>query len=60
MLAAQPIPRGELSVLAAIYFPDPTRPSGLQNGDAAQWFESRELRTFWNGFTHGRALPAVG
>jgi hypothetical protein len=59
MLAAQPIPRGELSVLAAIYFPDPARPSGLQNGGAAQWFESRELRAFWNGFTHGRALPAA-
>ena len=38
MLAAQPIPRGELSVLAAIYFPDPTRPSGQQNGGAAPWF----------------------
>jgi hypothetical protein len=59
MLAAQPIPRSELSLLAAVYFPDPGRPSGPANGGGPPWFESREARSFWSGFTHGRALPAA-
>ena len=60
ILAAQPIPRNELSVLAAVYFPDPGRPQppGSANGLPA-WFESRDARDFWGGFTHGRALPAA-
>ena len=59
ILAAQPIPRNELSVLAAVYFPDPGRPqpAASANGLPA-WFESRVARDFWGGFTHGRALPA--
>ena len=59
ILAAQPIPRGELSLLAAVYFPDPGRPQPPEavNGLPA-WFDSREARAFWSGFTHGRALPA--
>src|SRR5688572_26939225 len=60
MLAAQPIPRNELSVLAAVYFPDPGRPQSPEiNGGRPGWFESRESRAFWSGFTHGRALPAA-
>jgi hypothetical protein len=58
LLATQPIPRGELAVLAAVYFPHPGRPAPLAtNGHAPSWFESGEARAFWNGFTHGRALP---
>jgi hypothetical protein len=61
MLAAQPISRGELAVLAAVYFPDPGRPFQSEvNGGGPSWFESREARSFWNGFTHGRALPSGG
>jgi len=60
MLAAQPISRSELALLAAVYFPDPGRPGdGVVNGHP-DWFTSREARAFWNGFTHGRALPAAG
>jgi hypothetical protein len=58
MLSAQPIPREELAVLAAVYFPDPGRPGAeASNGHAPPWFHSAELRRFWDGFTHGRALP---
>jgi hypothetical protein len=60
ILAAQPIPRQELSVLAAVYFPDPGRPRPRDSADGLPgWFESREARAFWSGFTHGRALPAA-
>lgn len=60
ILAAQPIPQRELSVLAAVYFPDPGRPQSPEiNGGLPGWFESRETRAFWSGFTHGRALPAA-
>jgi hypothetical protein len=58
MLSAQPISREELAVLAAVYFPDPGRPGAeASNGHAPPWFHSAELRRFWDGFTHGRALP---
>ena len=58
ILAAQPIPRGELALLAAVYFPDPARPPGTTNGAAADWYTTAEARAFWNGFTQGRALPS--
>lgn len=61
MLATQPIPRGELALLAAVYFPDPARPLTREsNGVPPDWFDSREARAFWNGFTRGRALPSGG
>jgi hypothetical protein len=61
ILAAQPIPRSELSLLAAVYFPDPGRPGPSESDNGVPvWFQSREARGFWSGFTHGRALPAEG
>lgn len=61
MLAAQPIARDDLAVLAAVYFPDPSRLGA--NGHPSPpptWFGTRDERAFWDGFTRGRALPAGG
>jgi hypothetical protein len=60
MLGTRPIPRTELTLLAAVYFPDPARPPARgTNGALPDWFESRESRPFWDGFTRGQALPSV-
>lgn len=59
MLSARPIDREEMAMLAAVYFPDPSRPPA--NGSSPPppgWFGTRETRAFWEGFTRGRALPA--
>lgn len=61
MLAAQPIARDELAVLAAVYFPDPARLGANGHPPTPQtWFGTRDERAFWDGFTRGRALPAGG
>ncbi|HUP20446.1 MAG TPA: hypothetical protein VM778_10890, partial [Gemmatimonadota bacterium] len=66
MIATHPVPRYEMEMLAAVYFPEPAWPRGYdpmtgENGrpvDVPEWFEERDGREFWQAYTEGRALPA--
>lgn len=63
MIATRPVPRDEMELLAAVYFPEPAWPPGTAGGGdrlPAAWAEERDPRAFWSGFSDGRALPAGG
>lgn len=57
LIAARPVPQGEMELLAAVFFPEPAWPAvdGADGGAA-----SGQRRVFWATFTGGRALPAGG
>jgi hypothetical protein len=67
MVATRPVPRDEMEMLAAVYFPEPAwAPGAAANGGprapriVPEWAEERDARVFWAGFSGGRALPAGG
>ena len=55
LLSTRPVTKGELVELAEVYFP--MLPAPERRGPL-DFFEVREARAFWAGYTNGRALPA--
>ncbi len=60
MIATRPVPRAEMEMLAAVYFPEPAWPPDADGRVPASWAEERDSRAFWSAFSGGRALPATG
>jgi hypothetical protein len=56
LLAARPVPRAELELLAEVYFPMP--PEAPFPDPSLPHFGSRDARAFWGAFSADRALPA--